>query len=812
MLRLKLICILMLVYVSVHAQKKSLAAKRIDTSIKIDGILDEGVWGNAEEAKDFVMLTPDNGTPEPASHKTVVKFLYDDSAIYIGAYLYDENPQSIPIQFSQRDNVFVEADVFTIAINPYNDGINENKFYVTSAGTQADSKTIPSNRGGGGNRDDFSINYAWNSKVNFVEDGWIVEIKIPYSSLRFPKKNINDWSINFFRDAKNLNAVYSWNFVDRTVGKEVQYHGLLTGIKDITPPLRLILFPFISGNVEQFDGNTESELNLGLDIKYGLSDSFTLDATLIPDFSQTGFDALTLNLGPFEQTFREQRQFFTEGVELFDKGNLFFSRRIGGRPNGFANTNDNEQVIDNPNEVKVLNAFKLSGRTGKGLGVGFLNAITETTTATIENTETGERRTEVVEPFANYNILVLDQQFNNNSSVSLTNTNVLREGSFRDANVTALAWDVSTKSNSYNIRGNARYSSVNDGETINGFSSELRFSKTRGNFRFSANHRLADDKFDNNDLGRQFRNNFSNFGSNISYQKFTPTKWFNNYRISLFTNVNYLFKPNTYSATFGGIDTRFTLKNFTRFGVEVFGAWGRRFDFFEPRVPGRFFTQDTDYNLVFFFNTDSGKKLSSRFRFRFNDYLKTDQQSISFNISPTYRFGNKLSATYSIDIENTKSDAGYVTDNGTDVIFGNRDIIEVENSLQVNYNFNPNHALNLNFRNFWTTVQYKDRFFDLLENGRLQANDNPDLNFNPDTNFNVWNLDLSYTWQFAPSSQAVLLYRNSIFQNTDESSLNYFNSLSNLFDQPIRHIVSLRVVYYLDYLNLKNIFKNKNSI
>lgn len=807
--RLKFSGILIVLCTVVHAQKKSLSAKRINSIVKIDGTLNEAAWEDAETTKDFVMLNPGNGTPEPESHKSVVKVLYDDSAIYIGAYLYDNSPRTIPRQFSQRDNVFTEADIFTIAINPYNDGINENKFYITAAGTQADSKTIPGN-GGGGNRDDFSINYVWNSQVRFLDDGWIVEVKIPYSALRFPKGGIQDWSVNFFRDIKNRNEIYSWNFVDRSTGKEVQYHGLLTGIKDITPPLRLNLFPFVSGNVDRFDGNTESDLNVGLDIKYGLTDSFTIDATLIPDFSQTGFDARTLNLGPFEQTFREQRQFFTEGVELFEKGNLFFSRRIGGRPSGAANAGENENVVDDPDEVKVLNAFKLSGRTGKGLGIGFFNAITETTTAVIENTETGERRTEVVEPFTNYNVFVLDQQFNNNSSISLTNTNVFRTGSFRDANVTALSWDVSNKSNSYNVRGNARYSSVKDNGTTNGFSSQLRFSKTKGNFRFGANHRLADDKFDNNDLGRQFRNNFNDFGWNVSYQTFKPGKWFNNYEVFLWGNTSFLYRPSTYSRTFGGVDTRFTLKNFTTVGVEVFGAWGRRFDFFEPRVPGRFFRQDTDYNLVFFLNTDSGKKLSSRFRFRFNDYLETNQQGVSFSITPTYRFSNKLTATYSVDVESLKSESGYVTDNGVDVVFGDRDIFEIENEFTLNYNFNSNQALNLNFRHFWTTVQYKDRFFDLLENGTLAAS-TPDLDFDPDTNFNVWNLDLSYSWQFAPGSQAILLYRNAIFQNTDASSLGYFESLSDLFNEPIRHTLSLRVVYYLDYLNIKNIFNNRKS-
>ena len=141
-----------------------------------------------------------------------------------------------------------------------------------------------------------------------------------------------------------------------------------------TPPTRLSFYPFTSVNQEYFDGESETAFNAGMDIKYGINDSFTLDATLVPDFGQTKFDDVVLNLGPFEQVFSENRAFFTEGTELFNKGNLFYSRRIGNRPSEFYsagdNLNENEEVSENPDNVKLLNSIKLSGRTKKGLGIG----------------------------------------------------------------------------------------------------------------------------------------------------------------------------------------------------------------------------------------------------------------------------------------------------------------------------------------------------------------------------------------------------------------------------------------------------------
>lgn len=127
-----------------------------------------------------------------------------------------------------------------------------------------------------------------------------------------------------------------------------------------------------------------------MDIKYGITENFTLDATLIPDFSQVGFDDVVLNLGPFEQRFTEQRQFFTEGTELFNIANLFYSRRIGAAPidqfNVSSTLTADEEIIDYPRKVTMINAIKISGRTKKGLGIGFFNAITEKTNATIRDT------------------------------------------------------------------------------------------------------------------------------------------------------------------------------------------------------------------------------------------------------------------------------------------------------------------------------------------------------------------------------------------------------------------------------------------
>lgn len=805
MMRKRILFIALFCGFSLVAQtKKALETIRIEENIKVDGNLDESIWSTIPKATDFLMFQPDNGLKEPNTHKTEVQIAYDDVAIYIGARLFDSNPNNILKEFSQRDNIFVEADVFTVAINTFNDGINEYKFYVTSAGTQADSRTLQ----GGRRSNDFNWSAVWESATATTELGWVVEIKIPYSALRFQNTDVQTWGVNFLRDIKSRNETYSWNLIDRSVGRQSQYNGTLHGIKNIEPPLRLSFFPFISGNVQTTQEETESNINAGLDVKYGISESFTLDATVIPDFSQTGFDPLSLNLGPFEQTFREQRQFFTEGVALFNKGNLFFSRRIGGRPISFANPSADEDVIDEPEEVKVLNVFKISGRTKNGLGIGFLNAVTNKTEATLRDNQNNTERKEIINPLTNYNVLVLDQQFGNNSSISLVNTHVLRNGFFRDANATALVYDINTKTNTFNISGDFKYSTINDVENINGFSSSIDVRKTAGNLRYGLGYRMADDSFEINDLGRQRRNNFSNFSGNISYEKFTPEGRFNNYSFELFADLNYLYKPNKFSQSFVGMSANFTTKNqlFYRFGADI--SPSKTYDYFEARTPGRVFVKKPNLFVNSEFATDNGKKISSSFRFDYNNRLDDNQKGYSFSLQPQLRLSNKFKINYSFNNNFNESQPGYVTNTSSDILFGRRDVKEIENSLRFTYNHNTNHAVSLNFRSYWSTVQYKNRFFTLAENGMLNpTQQQPD--FNADTNFNVWNLDLNYSWQFAPGSQVVFLYRNSIFQNTDQSALNYLDSVDDLLKKPMTHIFSLKITYFIDYLNLENMFKKK---
>ncbi len=787
-------------------EKKEIEANRISNPPKIDGVLDDDIWKSISGVSDFKMFEPGNEGLISQEYQTIIKMAYDDNAIYIAAYMFDPNPDKILRQLSQRDEVFVQADLFYIALNTLNDGINETRFYITSAGTIGDSKSSQ-------NEEDFNYNVVFDCKTSIDDKGWYAEYKIPYNALRFPEIEIQDWSVNFYRELKNKNETHSWNFIDNKKGNEKLYNGLIKGIKDINPPVRLTFYPFSQGLVSNLDSDTETNITAGLDLKYGISDSFTLDLTLVPDFGQTAFDEVRLNLGPFEQTFDENRAFFTEGVELFDKGEIFFSRRIGGPPSGtIKDLNTNEDIIESPSNANILNAIKISGRTKKGLGIGFLNSITERTYATIRDTVSGTTRKSIIEPISNYNVFVLDQVFSGNSSISLINTNVLRDGSdFRDANVTAGVFSIADKENRFRTSGRAIFSNVNEGEGFKtGFQSEFDIFRTEGNLRYRVGHDFANTTLDINDLGVNFRNNYNNFVAGVSYEIFEPSKLFNKYEISLTARHRRLYKPDVQTGNNLSLDSFFFTANRFAFGLDA-DLNSERKDYFEPRIDGRYFIYAPNFRVSTWISTDFRKKFAFDLRGGIRNFIDDEQYNYKIGFTPRYRVSNHFILIWEAELYTSKNNKGYIDDNGIDVYFGQRDILNLENSLQASYNFDPYKAIDLRFRNYWGTADYSDDLFFLLnQNGTLTQFDYDISEYNPNRNFNIWNIDLSFRWRFAPGSEVSFLYRNQIFNEDDLSNINFGDSLDNLFQQTAQHTFSIRVTYFLDYNNLKNIFKHNS--
>ena len=823
-------------------EKKTYTIKKTDNPPKIDGVLNDTAWTASNIATDFVQYNPEMKVSAKEYQRTAVKLTYDDKAIYISAYLHDR-PENILKVFSPRDD-FGQADYFGVTFNPNNDAQNNIKFYVLSSGTQVDIIGGASGRRGGGPgpRGDRGWNAVWDSSVKFVEDGWIVEMKIPYAALRFANREDATWGIQFFRKFRKEGLDYSWNSIDRTVGNEGLYDGLLKGLNNISPPTRLMFYPFTSFTAVSEKGEIPiNNVGFGMDLKYGITESFTLDATLVPDFSQAAFDDIELNLGPFEQRFDEQRQFFKEGINLFSKGDLFYSRRIGNSPIERNSVDDDlietdevvEEVVDNPSSVKMLNAIKISGRNKNGLGIGVFNAITEKTVARIKKTSfsydtnnqkidsTITYRNRTTEPFANYNIIVLDQQFNQNSSVSVINTNVTREGSFRDANATALLMSLTDKTNTYNFSGQGKISAINEmSNTDIGFDAGFSLRKISGTFQYGLEGTIRDNSYNVNDMGFSTRNNFKSLETNFRYQTFEPKGLLNSFNIRLESELNWRYSNNDYTGNNIEISINTRTKSLMYIGGNIEASLGEQKDYFEPRDQenDRFYTFKNFVGGRTYFYTNSNKAFSSSGNFSYATIIDKnfDFKEYRVRFGPEFRFNDKFTLEYDIEYQRKIGSRGFVTQlDNDDIIFSERNQKTIENSISGIYNFNSLNALRLSFRNYWSTATNDENLYLLELDGSQSRDDNytiTGLDLDPNRNFNIWNFDLSYEWQFAPGSQLVALYRNQLFNSTSKSQDSFSDSLTDLFNENIQHTFSIKMVYFLDYNTMKELFQKDDSI
>ena len=788
--------------VLIAQDNKHLEALFIESEIEIDGLINEAIWSKAKIADGFTQSTPIFGNP--ASQKTEVKVLYGNDALYVSAVMYEPSRDSITTTLSNRDD-FGNADYFGVIIDTYGSSTIGFAYIVTSAGVQIDDLH---------SADDVDNNWnsVWQSAVTVHNDKWIVEIKIPFSALRFPNQDIQNWRINFNRSTRISREDSFWNTYNPAGLNFLSQFGTLDGVKGIESPLRLSFSPYISTYAENFNNSTNFRFNGGMDLKYGINDAFTVDMTLIPDFGQVKFDEQVLNLSPFEVQFNENRQFFTEGTELFNKAGLFYSRRVGSTPINQYETDEgeNEIVTSNPGSTPLLNATKLSGRTKSGLGIGIFNGITREVNATIYNVESQTAREFQTSPLTNYNVLVFDQNFKNNSTVTFTNTSVWRTGKTYDANVSALNFDLYNTEGTYNVYGDFGVSQKYDITNQFGYKSALSLEKSSGQFQFELETEIADDKYDHNDLGFLNRNNYQNYSVSGYYNTFKPFwKIFRTWS-ELSLNYSRLFSPNVY--TNSSIDAEFGA-NFTNFLSA--GVWGGYYfekdDYFESRIDGRYFTIPEAVNAGFFISSNYAKAFALDVNFATTQF-QSNRSSYNLEISPRFRFSDKFTLIYTTEFYNSNNERGLaLTTNystlfeGDNPIFGQRNRQNIENSIRANFIFTNRMGISFELRHYWAKVGY-DEFFTLNNSGGLNetsyaglTDDNVSLHNN---NFNAFTIDMAYKWVFAPGSELSLVWKNSLFSSTNEIDFTYFENTKSLVDLPATNSLSFKLLYYFDYYKL----------
>ena len=389
---------------------------------QIDGDLSDRCWENVEWSGDFTQWEPTSGARP--SQQTKFKIVYDDEALYVAYRVYDTNPELIDDILARRD--WFPGDWVEINIDSHLDKRTAYSFTCSVSGTKNDEFVS-----GDGNNWDTNWDPIWEFKTRIDEEGWTAEARIPFSQLRYGNKEEHVWGIQvtrrFFREEERS----TWQPISNDESGWVSRFGELHGIRGIRAQRQIEILPYSLAKSERseqvtgdpFNDGSASKINFGVDGKFGVTSDLTLDFTVNPDFGQVEADPSEVNLSAFETFFDEKRPFFIEGSSILDfriapaiaggsftRDNLFYSRRIGLRPHHDPDLADSDEYAELPSNTSILGAFKLTGKTKKGLSIGIMENMTAKESAEIEFL--GNRRKETVEPFTNFFVARVEQDIN----------------------------------------------------------------------------------------------------------------------------------------------------------------------------------------------------------------------------------------------------------------------------------------------------------------------------------------------------------------------------------------------------------------
>ncbi|HOY20994.1 MAG TPA: DUF5916 domain-containing protein, partial [Haliscomenobacter sp.] len=364
----------------IPAEKHQLSIRKAKELIRLDGSLDEPAWQSAQVAKDFFQNFP--ADTSLGNLKSEIRLTFDQNFLYIGAVLYQSQADYITTSL-KRDFQSGTSDVFAVNIDPFSDKLNGFHFAVSPFNVQREGLID-----NGANLTTDWDN-KWYSEIQNHTDHWVVEIAIPFKTLRYRQTSgQNAWRINFVRFGLKQNEASTWAPVPRAfLPVNLAFTGAL--IWEDAPPqpgANVSVIPYIIGRTEkdfEFKIPTENKLNIGGDAKIAITPSLNLDLTLNPDFSQVDVDRQITNLSRFELFFPERRQFFLENEDLFGRFGFpdarpFFSRRVGlanGSIRKVTTEGDTVSVTRNLN-VPIKAGMRLSGKLDKNWRIGLLNMQT----------------------------------------------------------------------------------------------------------------------------------------------------------------------------------------------------------------------------------------------------------------------------------------------------------------------------------------------------------------------------------------------------------------------------------------------------
>jgi len=834
------------------SEKKQYTATRISTPPVIDGILDDESWKSGLWEGKFTQNQPYSGRPE--SQKTEFKILFDDNNLYVAIKAFDTNPDSIVNRLTRRDEQ--DGDLVGIIIDSFHDLRTGFLFGVSSTGVKYDHMMTND-----GQNEDPTWDPNWWVKTSINKEGWVAEMKIPFSQVRFDKNSGDVWGFDVGRVLYRKNETTYWQHIPKDASGLMHLFAELKGLEQIKPRKILDITPYgvartetfqkVPGNPFQFNG-TRSALNGGVDAKIGVTNNLTMDLTINPDFGQVEADPSEVNLSAYETFFTEKRPFFIEGSNITNFGlgigdgevgndNLFYSRRIGRRPQGYPGLKEGWNA-DVPVQSTILGAAKLTGKTKNGFSLGFVEAVTDHMVSEIDTI--GGRITQTVEPLTNYFVGRVQKDINNGHTLiggifTSTNrdldsyvSNFMHRAAytggadftqyFKDKNwmfnLTAsfslvegsrqAILNTQRSSTHYYQRPDNNYTRLDTTHTsLSGSGGRIQILKLNGHWNFMGATTWKTPGFDVNDLGyiRQADQILSVFWT--QYNQYEPKGIYRKY------NINW----DIYSMwNFGAVNTgkgfewnaNMDLKNF--WNVWANGSLRGRNNDQTILRGGPMMKTPGNFSARFGFTTDNRQKLVFNTYINSTTGLEKSSTDFSSGFGVSYKPNNWMVVSFNPGFSKSFSELQYVTslniNNKEKYIFASIDRKTMNTSFRINLNLSPNLTLQYWGQPFFATGRYydhklivdagadkyRDRFH-VYSPDQISLQDNKyniaensdgiaDYSFDRmDFNFQQFLSNLVIRWEYSPGSSLYIVWSQTRSSSNSSPDLDLFNDMGNLF-------------------------------
>ncbi len=698
-----------------HSEAPVAVAARTATSISVDGRHTEVVWAEATPITEFFQNDPDES--EPVSEPTEVRFLYDDDAIYVGAWLYDSQP--VTTRLARRDSWVSDSDFFVVYFDSYHDHRTAYRFATNPSGMKRDEVQTGGGFGGRGfGGGDQSWDPVWDVATTVTDEGWFVEMRIAFSQLRFSPDEDQTWGLQVQRVISRRQERADFSFTPKLERGGVARYGHLAGIRGVGRGKKLELLPYVGMSAEYIQQDPSSEVTFsnpfrsgsdyfsraGIDLKYRLGSNLTMDATVNPDFGQVEVDPAVINLTAFETRFEERRPFFVEGAEIFQFGaggprgstgrapQIIYSRRIGRRPQG--SVSSAAVYSDTPTATTILGAAKITGKVGDGWSLGVMEAVTGREAAPFIDAE-GVNGNAIMEPRSNY----LLGRLRKDMRAGQTRLGALLTAVNRDLKDDALAerlrggayttgldfqhewadrsWRLSgafassfvqgsedamiiaqRSSARYYQRPDAGYLSVDSAATsMSGHYAMLDLSRQAGSVQMKLALASLSPGYEVNDLGFQAETDRYIIDTDLSYNQPRPGSLFRNWRLWGSPDAKWNTNSDLVFANFN-TNLRWQFLNYWGGSVRVEREW----ETYDDRLTrgGPMGRRPGSWGGNVSLNSDSRRALSLRSRYNWESKDDGSWRHIA-SINFTYKSGEKVEIRLGPEFRRTFTESQYVT-------------------------------------------------------------------------------------------------------------------------------------------------------